>query len=147
MSIKEDYLHVPRCRGPTAVAEWTKRHRALRDWMAANQTAPEIETLLSGISPSAYPRPSVEAACDDLVALRKLFADKQLKPTGSQFDIDKDMWNMNQEQMLMTCHMYYLWQSICIKEKDAFQSKEEGNEILCFRKYKDYLSWPLRRCK
>jgi hypothetical protein len=42
----EDYLHVPRCRGPTAVAEWTKRHRALRDWMIANQTAPEIETFL-----------------------------------------------------------------------------------------------------
>ena len=47
------------------------------DWMSQ----------LSGISRTTHPRPSIEAACDGLVALRKSFADKQLKPTTAQFDL------------------------------------------------------------
>lgn len=42
----EDHLHVPRCRGPTASATWNKHHLALRNWMIANYTAPEIQEFL-----------------------------------------------------------------------------------------------------
>mmetsp|Transcript_1886 Transcript_1886/g.4288 ORF Transcript_1886/g.4288 Transcript_1886/m.4288 type:complete len:222 (+) Transcript_1886:996-1661(+) len=43
---EEDYLHVPRCRGPTAIAEWSKRHQNFRTWLVAHHTAPEIEVFL-----------------------------------------------------------------------------------------------------
>ena len=43
----EDHLHVPRCPGPTATAEWSKRHAAFRSWMQVNATSPDIEEFLS----------------------------------------------------------------------------------------------------
>jgi len=42
----EDHLHIPRCTGPTATAEWDKRHKALRTWMTAHHTSPEIEWFI-----------------------------------------------------------------------------------------------------
>ncbi|CAJ1941000.1 unnamed protein product [Cylindrotheca closterium] len=42
----EDHFHVPPCSAPSAVAEWSKLHLALRTWMQTQQTAPEIEAFL-----------------------------------------------------------------------------------------------------
>ena len=78
----EDHLHIPRCTGPTATAEWDKRHKALRTWMTAHHTSPEIEwfiyTYLKTIRSPIRGVPSVRIWSSHPALLRRAIASQAI---------------------------------------------------------------------